>query len=97
MGWGSGAELACDVWEAVEPHLSDEAKESVARKIVSAFEDADCDTLEEISGMLGAVANRSTHEGYGAPKDPEDGQTYTTEHKEIYRFSEVTGRWEWAC
>lgn len=47
MGWGSGSELAEEVWSIVKPYIPPAERRQVAKDIVSAFEDQDCDTLQE--------------------------------------------------
>ena len=47
MGWGSGSCLAEKVWQIVSPYLPEELKPKIAKRICEAFEDMDCDTLEE--------------------------------------------------
>jgi hypothetical protein len=96
MGWASGGELADRIWAAVEPWSHGRPKAEIdafAALLVDAFEEMDCDVLEECDNPIGDVANRQRHERYGAPKDPEVGGEYTDRWKDQYRFD---GR-RWQC
>lgn len=101
MGWASGAELAARVWEAITPLVKDADPAEVRRvaaDIVDAFEDADCDTLEEIDGPLGDVAHlREFALSHGAPADPREGEEIviaTGQYRERFRFD--GRRWGYA-
>ena len=52
MGWASGSELAEDVWDVVRPFIPMEERKKVARSIVQAFENRDCDTLDEAETLI---------------------------------------------
>ena len=52
MGWGSGSELAESVWKAVRAFVPVEERRKVAVSIVRAFEDHDCDTLDEAETLI---------------------------------------------
>lgn len=89
MGWASGGDLADDVWKAIEPLralASPEVLEQVARDLVEAFEDQDCDTLEECQGLLGHIANRMGFEQLGAPRTPVEGDTFQ-DGEDAYTFN----------
>lgn len=51
MGWGSGSRLADRLIEAAKIAISDEDERSeFYAHMIDAFEDADCDTLDECMG-----------------------------------------------
>lgn len=51
MGWSSGSRLLGDVIESLQKHVpDDEAREAVYVELIDAFEDFDCDTLDECTG-----------------------------------------------
>lgn len=52
MGWASGSELAEEVWEAARPHISKKNRQKVANAIIDAFEDRDCDTMDEAEQLM---------------------------------------------
>lgn len=52
MGWASGSQIAEDVWDTVRKHIPVKNRKRIAREIVSIFEDADCDTLEECDQLM---------------------------------------------
>ena len=56
MGWASGSPLAEEVWESVRKYIPEKDREIVAGKVVNAFMDMDCDTIEEAE-TLWADAN----------------------------------------
>ena len=48
MGWSSGSRLMSDIIESLLEHVEDEeARRNIYLEIISAFEDADADTLDE--------------------------------------------------
>jgi len=48
MGWASGSSLAEEVWEAVRKLIpASRKKMQAARKIIEAFQDCDCDTIQD--------------------------------------------------
>ena len=48
MGWASGSSLAEEVWDAVRKLIpASRKKMQAARKIIEAFQDCDCDTIQE--------------------------------------------------
>lgn len=54
MGWASGSELMCEVINAVEKELQHVGKDRMIpfyERIINAFEDHDCDTLDECRGI----------------------------------------------
>lgn len=96
MGWASGSNLADKVWIAISPllvNLPDYRIQEVARDIVSAFRQCDCDTMEECEGVLGDMANRMDRERYGAPVNPTEGCEYKDRWGETHRFD---GK-RWRC
>jgi hypothetical protein len=52
MGWASGSRLLSSVVESIKTHVSDkETRSAIYVEIVDAFEDFDCDTLDECMGI----------------------------------------------
>ncbi len=47
MGWASGSQLAETVWNLFRHHVPKKERKVVARELVRAFEDEDCDTIHE--------------------------------------------------
>ena len=47
MGWCSGGELLNEVWSIIREHLPKEKKCELSLKLIDAFEDMDCDVIEE--------------------------------------------------
>lgn len=49
MGWASGSELAEEIWDIVRPYIpnGDQGRKLIARDIIEAFENHDCDTMDE--------------------------------------------------
>ena len=48
MGWSNGSSILADVIEAIEEHAHPESdKVAMFEAIITAFEDADCDTTSE--------------------------------------------------
>ena len=47
MGWASGSEIAEELWDVVREYIPEDSRKSVASRVVSIFEDRDCDTIEE--------------------------------------------------
>lgn len=45
MSWKSGGEVAQNIWNVIEPYISEEEKSSVVKEIVDIFLDYDCDTI----------------------------------------------------
>ena len=52
MGWASGSDLAESVWKAVRIFVPVKERKTVAVSIVRAFEDHDCDTLDEAATLI---------------------------------------------
>ena len=52
MGWASGSELAEDVWTIVRALIPMEERRETAVSIVRAFENHDCDTLDEAETLV---------------------------------------------
>jgi hypothetical protein len=51
MGWSSGSRLFSDLIDSLKKHITDEdTRQSVYEDFIEAFEDADCDTLQECEG-----------------------------------------------
>ena len=94
MGWSGGSELAECIWDAVKEELSPETAEKLARVIVVEFEKMDCDTMEEVAGPIGDIANRMHKERRGAPANAAEGDVWTDDRwDETYRFD--GSRWQW--
>lgn len=55
MGWASGSQLAGEVWDIVRPYIQTEHKRTVAQELIKAFEDHDCDTLDECPKLIKAA------------------------------------------
>lgn len=47
MGWSSGAELADEIWEKVEPFIPSESRPAIAEDFIKMFERYDCDCMRE--------------------------------------------------
>lgn len=53
MGWASGSELADKIWSSIKKienegvHIEEEIKAELALNLVNAFEEMDCDTMQE--------------------------------------------------
>lgn len=79
MGWASGSRLAAELIEAAKVSItSEDERESFYEKMIYAFEDADCDTLDEATGIDDAF-DRVWEDLYPSddydddyPFDPED-------------------------
>lgn len=51
MGWASGSELMGEVIGAVQTEVDDaKTRRKIYRRVIAAFESADCDTLYECEG-----------------------------------------------
>jgi len=60
MGWASGSELAEEVWLAVRDYIPEGRERAlVARTVIDAFENCDCDTMDEAE-VLCRDARRKT-------------------------------------
>ena len=58
MGWSSGSRLFSEVIESLQKHvLDEEEREAVYVDLINAFEDFDCDTLQECEGEDEAFDN----------------------------------------
>jgi hypothetical protein len=87
MGWASGADLAEEVWKAVEGHIPPEKVREVAEKIAAVFRKRDCDTLQEIEGPIGwADQHESFVRWFKAPKNPKAGHEIRADG-ELYRWN----------
>jgi hypothetical protein len=51
MGWSGGYRLMGQVIEAVKGHVPEASKPDVYRSLIAAFEDHDCDTLDDCRGV----------------------------------------------
>ena len=52
MGWASGSSLFSDIIEAINDcDVDDETKYMLYEKLITIFEDEDCDTLQECLGQ----------------------------------------------
>lgn len=60
MGWASGSELAERVWGDVRKYIPDTERQAVANNVIDAFEDMDCDTMEECEQLM-QDADRETY------------------------------------
>lgn len=81
MGWSSGSELMSRVIDSmVLAQISAPQRTSAYRGIIAAFQDADCDTLDECSGMDPAfdAAFTDSSEKDSAPVEP-DSEQYVVE------------------
>lgn len=52
MGWASGSELAETTWDLVREHIPARKRKQVARDFIDAFEQADCDTMDECDQLV---------------------------------------------
>ena len=52
MGWASGSELAEEIWDIVKKYIPKNKKKKVAKQLVEAFEDRDCDTMCEAEELF---------------------------------------------
>jgi len=48
MGWASGSSILEDVAQAVMPLIPKGKRKEIAERLVAIFEDADCDTINEV-------------------------------------------------
>lgn len=47
MGWAAGSELADAVWNTIKKDIRESRRKKIAQKLIEAFQDQDCDMLEE--------------------------------------------------
>ena len=52
MGWASGSSLAEEVWDVTRPYVRDQDRKNVANAIIDAFENMDCDTMDECEQLM---------------------------------------------
>jgi len=52
MGWASGSEIAEKVWKVVSKVIPEKDKKRIARKLITIFENADCDTMYECKDLI---------------------------------------------
>jgi len=79
MGWASGSELADRIEKALAPLLARMTAEeilSLGEQLAGAFQDMDCDTLQECEGIIGAADMRLDMHRGGAPLRPEAGARF---------------------
>jgi hypothetical protein len=69
MGWASGSELLRNVIKAVDPHLDKAWAVQAYSAIIEAFEDTDCDTIEECQGLSKTFDMALKNCGYHVWKD----------------------------
>lgn len=66
MGWGSGSEIADNIWDIIKRHIPEHSKVEVATEILDEFESRDCDTMQETQlwdiVMMRCPASMSKHE-----------------------------------
>lgn len=51
MGWSSGSDLAEQLWSIVSEHIPVDKRKAVAKRIIRAFENHDCDTMHEAEDL----------------------------------------------
>lgn len=51
MGWASGSELAENIWNLIKPNIPKKKRAEIAVELVQLFEDADCDTICEVTEL----------------------------------------------
>ncbi len=52
MGWAGGSEVAHNIWSGIRKYVPEEHREKVARVIIDALEDQDCDTIYECEQLV---------------------------------------------
>jgi hypothetical protein len=52
MGWGSGSQLAEDMWKRIRTLIPAKNRGTAAEIIWQCFEDHDCDTLDECDQLI---------------------------------------------
>lgn len=51
MGWAGGSRLFSEVISAIQPEIENaETRKEIYKKLIDAFEEEDCDTLNECCG-----------------------------------------------
>jgi hypothetical protein len=55
MGWASGSSVFEDIYRSIRPLIPAKNRKLVVKKLVDAFEGADCDTLDEVRGQWDEV------------------------------------------
>lgn len=55
MGWASGSRLAGEIWDLVKDEIPESDRRSIALGIIKAFEDMDCDTIDECEELCRAA------------------------------------------
>lgn len=63
MGWASGSELAEEIWVIVSKHIPKQNQKRVAQKIITAFEERDCDTIYECYDLVEAAGIKFNEDG----------------------------------
>lgn len=92
MGWASGSMLAAEIWDTVAPHVAGQHERDVARAIWDAFENNDCDTLDEAEELAAACG----YDWVTAWNDEPVCGKWCCEDEAIYKGT-VNGRNVFAC
>lgn len=58
MGWGSGSEIARQVWDSAKGYLNPKQKKAFARDLIDIFEGNDCDTMCECDEIQDAAKGK---------------------------------------
>lgn len=65
MGWAGGSELAERLWLLVREHIeSDDDRRKIALEFIDAFEDEDCDTIDEAENLCADAGKVADDEDY---------------------------------
>lgn len=51
MGWAGGSELLIDTWNQIRKFVPEKKREKTLSKLISLFENHDCDTTYEIENL----------------------------------------------
>lgn len=52
MGWGSGVDVAEDVWDLLKKYVPKNKRKEAARAVIEIFENHDCDTLQDSEELM---------------------------------------------
>lgn len=52
MGWAGGSEVGSSFWNEVRGYIPEGNREVVARELINALEDQDCDTIYECEQLV---------------------------------------------
>lgn len=52
MGWSGGSDIGESFWNTVRDCVKEEDREFVARELIKALEDLDCDTIYECEQLV---------------------------------------------